>query len=86
MSTIDKLVSANRDPLEALIVPPAKDVAQWLKEDENEKLDKKISRELATWSSEMRARLIELINQHNITQPPIQLEIIKENKDAQDQH
>src|SRR3990167_3750062 len=61
MSVIDKLIAAGRDPLEAVLVPPAADVAQWIEDDANEKLDNAIVAELRSWSPEMHARLLVLV-------------------------
>lgn len=62
MNTVDKLIKAGRDPLEALFVPPAPDVAEWLEQDRNEKIDKAIKKELSTWTPEMRERLRQIAN------------------------
>jgi hypothetical protein len=61
MSVFDNLKRQGRDPLEALLVPPAPDVAKWLEEDENAKLDHKIAAELSQWNPEMRTRLYNLV-------------------------
>lgn len=63
MSAVDKLVAAGRDPLEALLVPPAPDVAQWILEDDIERIDLAIANELQRWQPVMRQRLNELIAQ-----------------------
>lgn len=62
MSAIDKLKAAGRDPLEVLLTNPPADVAEWLREDENAKLDKAIADELALWDAPLRKRLQELID------------------------
>lgn len=61
MSAIDKLKEAGRDPLEVLFTNPPADVAEWLQEDENEKLDKLIKAELDLWDEPLRKRLAEII-------------------------
>ena len=55
MSVIDKLIEAGRDPLEALLGESA--------EEERERLDKAIVRELKDWSPAMLKRLREMVEQ-----------------------
>jgi hypothetical protein len=72
MSVFDNLKQQGRDPLEALLVPPAPDVAAWIEEDENAKLDHKITAELSQWTPEMRTRLYNLVKESlekNAAQP-----------------
>ena len=55
MSVIDKLIEAGRDPLEALLGEST--------EEERERLDKVIVRELKNWSPAMLKRLREMVEQ-----------------------
>lgn len=63
MKTIKKLIELGRDPLEVLFVPLAPDVAEWLKEEDNQRVDEKIRDEISTWTPAMHARLRELMEQ-----------------------
>ena len=60
MNVIDELIRQGRDPLEALLLPPAPDIAAMLEHDANEKLDKRIRAELNCWPADMRERLRKL--------------------------
>jgi hypothetical protein len=63
MSAIQKLIDAGRDPLEVLFVPLKPDVQEWVKEDKNVSLDKRLAYEIDKLDPELKARLRELIDQ-----------------------
>lgn len=72
MSAIDNLVASGRDPLEILFVPLANDVEQWIADDINRVLDKRIADEISVWPVELRVRLRELIESraaHHCVEP-----------------